>query len=401
MQIVATNIEKKFGSNQVLFDANIEIIPGEIHALMGENGAGKSTLMNIISGTIGFDKGEITFDGIVVNPVLKPDSRISFIRQELNLISDMPIYENIFLGKMKGLFVDKQKYLKESKELFLKLGIDLDPMRNIKELSIAEQQLVEIAKGLQVRCEVLIMDEPTAALSDLEIKALFRIANNLKQQGVGIIYISHRMDEIFEISDKITVMRDGLYIDTFNTADIDEEALIASMVGRAVLKKNKVKKEQFGELILAVDNISNQQLGFNNINFEVHSGEIVSLCGLMGSKRTEVLETIFSLQKCQQGKILYFNQEIQNKNIRRCIDLGIGFITEDRKDSGLFLDYTIATNIGVVNPQIISQKGIINRQKEKELCEYFINKLNIKCKTYLDNVSSLSGGNQQKVVLAK
>lgn len=401
MKITAKNIEKTFGSNQVLFDANIEILPGTVHALMGENGAGKSTLMNIISGTINFDKGTIKFDGVEVNPVAKPDDRISFIRQELNLIKDMQVYENIFLGQMKGFFVDKKAYIKKARDLFTQLGIDLDPTRYIKELSIAEQQLVEIAKGLLDSCEVLIMDEPTAALSEVEIKSLFKIIDGLKKQGVAIIYISHRMNEIFEISDTITVMRDGVYIDSFDAKTIDEDKLISSMVGRDIEKIEKKAVEQKGDVVLRVENISNAELGFKNISFDVKEGEVVSLCGLMGSKRTEVLQAIFNMAKCDTGKVLYYNEEIQNKNIRNCIDKGIAFVTEDRKDSGLFLDYTISNNIGVLNPHLVSKKGVLNFKKEKELSEYFIERLNIKCDSYLDKVSALSGGNQQKVVLSK
>lgn len=401
MKIQATNIEKSFGNNKVLHSASINIEPGTVHAFMGENGAGKSTLMNIIIGDLTFDGGKIMIDGEDVKPYQNPNKKISFIRQELNLVSELTVYENMYLGKMSGFVVNDNKLINEATNILKRLGLDLDPRKKVKELSIGEQQMVEIAKGLIDDCEVLIMDEPTAALTDKEIAKLFEIVNDLKNQGVAIVYISHRMKEIFEISDVITVMRDGVYIEQFKTSEVDEDQLINSMVGREIEFKQDQKTFEFGQTILEVENITSKENKFNDISFTVREGEIVALAGLMGAKRTEILEAIANVTKIDSGQILYFGQPIHNTNIRQTIDKGIAFITEDRKQTGLFLDFDIKTNIGIPNATHVSNHGVINRAKEEKLSEYFGKKLGIKYDNLNQKVSDLSGGNQQKVVISK
>ncbi len=401
MKIIAKKIEKSFGSNKVLFDASIDIFPGEVHSLMGENGAGKSTLMNIISGSISCDGGQILFDNQVVVPFENKSSKISFIRQEFNLVDEMSVYENVYLGKMGKTIVDDSALIKASIKLFQKLGISIDVTQKIHSLSIGEKQLVEIAKGLTESCEVLIMDEPTAALSTREIKKLFDIIKQLKKEDVAIIYISHRMNEIFEISDKITVMRDGQYINTFIPNKITEEVLINNMVGREIEFTNKKKQEKFGEIVLEVNKISSVKNKYANISFKIRAGEIVALTGLMGSKRTEVLEAIANYKKIDSGSIMYFGKEISKLSIKQTINSGIAFLTEDRKSTGLFLNESIIENIAIPNASSVSKKGIIDFKKQENLADYFIEKINVKCKTGQQLVGSLSGGNQQKIVLSK
>ncbi|MFV0247126.1 MAG: sugar ABC transporter ATP-binding protein [Mycoplasmatales bacterium] len=402
MKVQIKNVEKSFGSNQVLFDASINIEAGEVHAFMGENGAGKSTLMNILKGDLTFDKGVIKIDDKEVIPYNNPDKRISFIRQELNLVKDLKIYENIFLGKMNDSFiVDDNKLINKANEIFNMLGLEIDPKRYVSSLSVGEQQMVEIAKGLVDDCELLIMDEPTAALTDKEIVKLFDIINNLKSKGVAIVYISHRMKEIFMISDKITVMRDGCFIKEYVNKDITEDMLISSMVGRDVDIVDKDINKKFGEVVLSVKNITSTQQGFKDINFEIREGEIVALAGLMGSKRTEILEAIFSVNKIDSGEILYFGEDIANSSIKNVINKGIALVTEDRKQTGLFLNFNVKTNIGIPNPVHVSENGVLNKNKEKKLSSYFVEKLNIKIDSLNQKVGSLSGGNQQKVVISK
>ncbi len=401
MKIQAYNIEKSFGSNKVLHSAAIDLKPGTVHALMGENGAGKSTLMNIIIGDLSFDNGNILIDDVDTKPYENRNKKISFIRQELNLVDDLMVYENMYLGKIDKFLVNDKLLISESKKILSKLGLDLDPTKKIKDLSIGEQQMVEISKGLIDDCEVLIMDEPTAALSEKEIIKLFKIINDLKSSGVSIVYISHRMKEIFEISDYITVMRDGEYIDEFKTNEVDEDKLISSMVGREIAFEKELEKKEFGSEILSVKNISSKVGGFKDINFKVREGEILALAGLMGAKRTEILESIANVNKIDSGKIVYFGEEIQNKNIKSTIQKGIAFVTEDRKQSGLLLDFDIKTNIGIPNEVHVSNRGILNKKKEEKLANYFGEKLNIKYDSLNQKVSDLSGGNQQKVVISK
>ncbi len=401
MKITAKQVEKSFGSNKVLHDASISILPGQIHAFMGENGAGKSTLMNIFVGDLSFDSGEIMFDDVEVNPYETPSSKIAFIRQELNLVSELSIYDNVFLGKMGKTIVDDKKLIEETNKIFKKLNIDLDPTRLVSSLSIGQQQLVEIAKGLVEDCEVLIMDEPSAALTDKEIINLFKIIRNLASKGVSIVYISHRMKEIFEISDVITVMRDGVFINEYITSDVDEEIIIKSMVGRDSLVASEEAVSNTGETVLEVKGICNSELGYKDISFDVKAGEVLAISGLMGSKRTEILETIFNLNKADSGTIKFYGEDITKLNIRQTINKGIAFVTEDRKNNGLHLEFSIEDNIGMPNAVHISEKGFIKPKKRIELAEYFIKRLNVKCASSNQTVGDLSGGNQQKVVIAK
>ncbi len=401
MKILAKNIEKSFGENKVLHNASINILPGQVHAFMGENGAGKSTLMNIIVGDLPFDSGEIYFNDKKINPNKEKIKKVSFIRQELNLVNELSIYDNIFLGRMEGFLVNDEDLIKKTKKVFELLNINIDPTRKVKTLSIGEQQLVEISKGLIEDCEVLIMDEPTAALTDKEIKELFKIIRKLTSKGVAIVYISHRMKEIFEISDVVTIMRDGTFIKEYITKEVDEQEIINSMVGR----DNVIKKEEFkstkGDVVLKVNNITSEKLGYSNISFEAKEGEVLAIAGLMGSKRTEILETIFNLNKPDIGTIEFMGNNISGLSIKQTIDKGIAFVTEDRKNNGLHLDFTIEANIGMASPIQISKNGFLKQDKISNLSNYFIERLNIKCDTSKQTVGSLSGGNQQKVVIAK
>lgn len=401
MNIQMKNIEKSFGANKVLHDATINIEGGEVHALMGENGAGKSTLMNILVGDLDCDGGEIFIDGELVNPFKNPNNRISFIRQELNLVNELSVYDNVFLGKMGKGFVKDEELIEKTTTIFDSLGIFIDPKRKVSSLSIGQQQLVEIAKGLVEECEVLIMDEPTAALTDKEIEQLFKIISGLIKKNVGIIYISHRMQEIFDISKKITVMRDGKYIEQFKTDSVSESDLIKAMVGREVLLNDDTDNRIPGKEVIRVEDISNEYLGFENISFNVREGEVVALAGLMGAKRTEILETIFNVYQPDSGEVIFYGEKINGYSIRKTIDLGIAFVTEDRKNDGLHLSFDIKTNIGMPNELQISEHKFIKKEKETKLTEYFIEKLNVKSEGVNQKVASLSGGNQQKIVIGK
>ncbi len=401
MKITASNIEKSFVANKVLENASITILPGKVHAFMGENGAGKSTLMNIIVGDLSFDRGTIYFDDEQVLPSKEKSSKVSFIRQELNLVNDLTIYDNVFLGKMGSGFVDDEQLINKTKDIFKKLNFEIDPCQKVASLSIGQQQLVEIAKGLVEDCEVLIMDEPTAALTDSEIEQLFKIIRKLIANNVAVVYISHRMKEIFEISDTITVMRDGNFIAEYETAKVSENELITSMVGREGILAEQSKRDLPGETILKVNDISNRQLGYSNISFDVKEGEVFAIAGLMGSKRTEILETIFNLHKPDSGTIQFLGNDISNLSIKQTIDKGIAFVTEDRKNNGLHLEFSIEQNIAMASASQISQSGFLKRDKQLQLSDYFTERLNIKCESGYQKVGALSGGNQQKVVIGK
>ncbi|MHC5268980.1 sugar ABC transporter ATP-binding protein [Enterococcus sp. LJL98] len=407
MIVEMKNIKKSFGTNQVLKNVSITLSPGKIHALMGENGAGKSTLMNILTGLHERNAGEILIDGqarTFSNPKEAEKFGISFIHQEMNTLSAMSVLDNLFLNReIRQAFgwLDTKKMKAQAKMVFDQLGIDIPLEKEAGDLSVGQQQMVEITKALMTDAQVLIMDEPTAALSETEIQTLFQIIDRLKKKGVAIVYISHRMEEIFQISDEITVMRDGLSIDTKATNETTMTEVVRKMVGRELSDYYPEKKAEIGEIVLQVEDLTAENHVFQSINFTLRSGEILGFSGLMGAGRTEIMRGIFGLDPLANGTIQLNGQRIRNDSPSQAITNGFGFLTEDRKTEGLVLDFSINENISLPTIQDFSKYGFIDRKTEQDFINLMIQRLKIKAISGEDVVGELSGGNQQKVVLAK
>ncbi|CAM2876969.1 sugar ABC transporter ATP-binding protein [Paenibacillus sediminis] len=406
MQIQMKNIHKAFGTNQVLTGVDFDLRDGEVHALMGENGAGKSTLMNILVGLHPLDKGSIKIKGqetYFKSPREAEQNGIAFIHQELNIWPEMTVLENLFIGKEMTTKLGLLN-LKEMKALameqFRKLSVMISLNRIAGECSVGEQQMIEIAKALMTDSKVIIMDEPTAALTEREIQKLFEVIASLKREGVSIIYISHRMEEIFTICDRITVMRDGKTVDTKEIPDTNFDEVVRKMVGRELTERYPLRNPKPGKVALEVKNASHKG-HFQNISFAVRSGEILGFSGLMGSGRTEIMRAIFGLDSLDDGEIWVNGKKVNIRTPNDAIKLGIGFITEDRKDEGLILDFSIRENMALTNLHSFAPKGIISEKKEKEFVDLLIKRLKIKTQSGETAAGNLSGGNQQKVVIAK
>lgn len=398
------NITKTYPGVVALNDVSIGFKPGEIHALLGENGAGKSTLIKAISGAIVPDSGQIIVDGkqyAQLTPHISRSLGIGAIYQEFNLVPYLSAAENIFLGNpiRNGIQINMKEMVNRSKELFKSLNIDLNPLTPVKELTVAYQQIVEIAKAVSQNVKVLIMDEPSAPLTNNEVVAMFELVKRLKERGVTIIYISHRLEELFEISDRVTVMRDGQYIDTKNTRETSRKELISLMVGRELTESYPSKNIEPGEIALEVRNLSGN--GVRNISFAVKKGEILGFSGLVGSGRTELVRAIFGADPIESGEIFLEGKKVTIKSPSDAIQLGIGLIPEDRKQQGVILGMSVKENISFAHIRRITSLTIINRKKENDLVSKFKDSLSIKTPTLSQKVKNLSGGNQQKVVLAK
>ena len=406
MEVVMKGITKSFGTNYVLRGVDFTIKAGEVHALMGENGAGKSTLMNILTGLHKPDAGEILIDGVIKqfdSPKEAEKFGLSFIHQEMNTWPEMTVVENLFLGnEIKNAigWIDNKKMRALAVETFRELGVTLDLDEEVKNLSVGQQQMIEIAKSLLSDGEVIIMDEPTAALTEREIEVLFRIIQNLKQKNVAIIYISHRMEEIFKISDRITVMRDGVSVDTKRTADTNNDEVVRKMVGRDLADYYPAKTSKIGPIVFEAKKLSSERK-FQDVSFQVKAGEIVGFSGLMGAGRTEIMRSIFGIDPLDSGEMYLEDKKITISNPNDAIRQGIGFLTENRKEEGLILDYSISENISLPSIDGFRKNGLIDTQAEKDFVELLMERLQVKAEGSDDIVSGLSGGNQQKVVLAK
>ena len=406
MEVVMKGITKSFGTNSVLRGVDFTIKAGEVHALMGENGAGKSTLMNILTGLHKPDAGEILIDGVIKqfdSPKEAEKFGLSFIHQEMNTWPEMTVVENLFLGnEIKNAigWIDNKKMRALAIETFGELGVTLDLDEEVKNLSVGQQQMIEIAKSLLSDGEVIIMDEPTAALTEREIEVLFRIIENLKQKNVAIIYISHRMEEIFKISDRITVMRDGVSVDTKRTADTTNDEVVRKMVGRDLADYYPAKNSAIGPIVFEVKKLSSERK-FQDVSFQVKAGEIVGFSGLMGAGRTEIMRSIFGIDPLDSGEMYLEDKKITISSPNDAIRQGIGFLTENRKEEGLILDYSISENISLPSIDGFRKNGLIDTQAEKDFVELLMERLKVKAEGCDDIVSGLSGGNQQKVVLAK
>ena len=406
MRIEMRGIDKSFGSNQVLKQAGFTLESGEVHALMGENGAGKSTLMKILTGVYTKDAGTVLVDGTEVNyknPQEAEKAGIVFIYQELNVMFDLTVEENLFMGKeIHGKFgiCDKKAMQKKAQEALNTLGVNISPKTVMSELSVGQQQMVEICKALMADAKVIIMDEPTAALTQSETVALFKVIESLRKKGVSMVYISHRMEEIFELCDRITVLRDGSYIGVKNIPETNMNEIVKMMIGREIGERYPSRDVKIGKEVLKVKGLTRKGT-FHDVSFSVRAGEVLGVSGLMGAGRTEIMQAIFGNLSYENGTIEIDGKEVKISNPRQAMEHGIGFITEDRKTEGLMLDKSIRENISLCNLGRISKSFVVSKEAEKDMVEEAIKELHIKCFGPFHECNNLSGGNQQKVVLAK
>lgn len=398
-------ISKSFNNVAALTDINLEIHEGEVHALVGENGAGKSTLMKIINGIYEKDNGEMLLYGKpyhVKEPKEAISKGIAMIHQELNPILDMKVYENIFLGResKRSIFVNKKDMIKKTYILLKKMNIPISPNEYMRNLSVAQMQLVEIVKAISFGAKIIIMDEPTSAITDVEAEILFKQIKELKKNGTSIIYISHKMDEIFEIADRISILRDGSYIGTYKASEIDQDKLIYLMVNRKLEDIFPKRSSKIGDVILKAENISAMNK-IKNISFSLRKGEILGLAGLVGAGRSELVETLFGLHKKENGNLVVYNKKTDIKSPKDAIRSKIALITEDRKQTGLNLIGNVIQNITIVSIKDFARYCIIDSEKEIKKANEYVEFLSIKTNDLKTPVISLSGGNQQKIVIAK
>ncbi|MCP1103283.1 sugar ABC transporter ATP-binding protein [Lachnospiraceae bacterium PAL113] len=398
-------IEKSFNSVQVLQGINFCLEQGSVHALMGENGAGKSTLMKILAGIYKKDKGTIKIkeSNVDINtPKQSQELGVAMIHQELSPIPEMTVAENIYLGREpgKGLFLDYKEMYQQTEELLKSLKIQVSPRAVMRNLKVADQQLVEIAKAISLNAEIIVMDEPTSAITDKEVSNLFEIIEDLKKHGKGIIYISHKMDEIFQIADDITVLRDGVYVNTWKAKDINQNTLIKSMVGRELTEIYPKEIVPITEDMLELQNFTKKGK-FEGINFKVKKGEIYGIAGLVGAGRTELMHGLFGLDKLDTGKVILEGKEVEIKSPKDAIANRIAYVTEDRKLEGLVLEMSVGQNITLPSMKKLSKGLFVQEKEERTIIKEQREALRIKCSSERQLVKLLSGGNQQKVVLAK
>ena len=405
-------ISKSFSGVKALDNIHFDLRKGEVHALMGENGAGKSTFMKILIGLVTPDSGEILMEGNTmvgnnVNETLKKG--ISMIHQEILVIPELTVAQNIFLGREREVsgksgilsgWLNDLEINRQAATLLDRMGVNIAPKAKMKHLSVAQMQMVEIAKAVSNNAKVIIMDEPTSAISDKEVGTLFQIIRDLKAEGVGIIYISHKMDEIFRISDTITVLRDGKYVGTHHAAALDQNSLIAMMVGREIDQMFPEATQPVGDEVISVQNLGKTGK-FSNISFNVKSGEILGLAGLMGAGRTEIARAIFGLDQWDEGEITIKQSPLRARTPREAIDRGIGYVSEDRKGLGFIPRMSVKDNITLSSMGNHHKGGFIDTHSEQSVTEKMIADLKIKTAGTSQLVTYLSGGNQQKVVIGK
>ena len=398
------HISKQYTGVKALDDVSISFRRGEVHALMGENGAGKSTLIKTLSGAIQPNDGEIVFEGTTythMEPHQAMELGIHVIYQEFNMMPELSVAENIFMGQQLGggILFNKSITEERAQKILDGMHVKINAKETVKNLSVANMQLVEIAKALTRDVKVLVMDEPTAPLTDAEVETLFEIVQMLKSKGVTIIYISHRIAEVFQISDRVSVLRDGRFIKTVMTNDVDRDELIRLMVGREVSDTYPKRDFAPGEVVLELRDVCGN--GVENVSFAVRSGEIFGLSGLVGAGRTETMRMIFGADPIDSGEVLLNGQPVHPKHPAEAVKLGIGLIPEDRKQQGLLLDLPIFTNISMATMRDISHFTVVNSRAEKENVNRLVEAVTIKTPSIAQLVRNLSGGNQQKVVLAK
>lgn len=399
------NVTQEFPGVKALDNVSFKVRRGVVHALAGENGAGKSTLIKVLAGINIYYQGEVFFEGkkfSVKTPNEAQMHGISVVHQELKLSETLTVAENIFLGNwiIKNGLVDWKTMKRKAREMIEELGMDIDVDEKVENLTVAKKQIVEICKAMNHNCKLLIMDEPSATLTDRELDVLFKIIERLTNQGVTIIYISHKMDEIFKICHDITVLRDGQHIQTMPLDTVTRTDLINMMVGRKLGLEYPKEIVEIGETVLEVENLTREGV-FNNVSFDLRKGEILGIAGLVGSGRTELIRAILGVDKVTSGTIKYKGEVIENKNLKQAITRGFGLVPEDRKKQGLVQIFSVKENVCMVSIKKILSRGIISSKKQNQYANEYVKKLNVALPSIQTEVQYLSGGNQQKVVIAK
>ena len=402
------NITKEFPGVKALDNVQLKLKPGTVHALMGENGAGKSTLMKCLFGIYEKDTGKILLDGVEVNFKSTKEALengVSMVHQELNQVLQRNVLDNIWLGRypIKGFFVDEKKMYEDTINIFKDLDIKVDPRKKVADLPIAERQMIEIAKAVSYKSKVIVMDEPTSSLTEKEVEHLFRIIKRLKESGVAIVYISHKMEEIKMISDEITILRDGKWISTNDVSKISTEQIISMMVGRDLTERFPKKDNTVKEMILEVKNLTAlNQPSIQDVNFELYKGEILGIAGLVGSKRTEIVETIFGMRPKEKGEIILNGKTVKNRNPEEAIKNGFALVTEERRSTGIFSMLDIAFNSVISNLDRYKNKFRLLKNKDMEKdTKWIVDSMRVKTPSYTTKIGSLSGGNQQKVIIGR
>lgn len=402
------NISKEFPGVKALDNVTLKIKKGTVHALMGENGAGKSTLMKCLFGIYHCDSGDIFINKKKVsfeNSKQALDNGISMVHQELNQVRQRTIMDNLWLGRYpyKGIFIDEEKMFKDTEKIFKNLDIDLNPKRKVNTLSVSQMQMVEIAKAVSYDSKIIVMDEPTSSLTEKEVEHLFKIIKKLRKEGISIIYISHKMEEILKISDEVTIMRDGKWISTENSKDLTMEKIIKLMVGRELTNRFPPKEHKIDDVILKVENLTGLiEPTFKEVSFYLRKGEILGIAGLVGAKRTELLEAIFGARRVAGGKIYLHGKEINNLTTAKAMSNGFALVTEERRQTGIFDKLSIRFNTVIANIKAYNNKiKLLSEKKMEEDTEKIIKSLKVKTPSQKTLIGSLSGGNQQKVVIGR
>lgn len=401
------NITKRFPGVIALNNVSLKVKAGTVHALMGENGAGKSTLMKCLFGIYSMDEGKILFEGKEVafaNSKQALENGVSMVHQELNQVRQRNVMDNIWLGRYprKGLFIDENKMYEDTKAIFKGLDINIDPRSKVSSLSVSEMQMVEIAKAVSYGSKIIVMDEPTSSLTENEVNHLFKIIKKLQSDNVAIIYISHKMEEILKISDEVTIMRDGQYIATKSAKELTTDEIIKLMVGRDLSQRFPAKINKPGEVILKVSSLTAEtQPSFIDVNFELRKGEILGIAGLVGSKRTEVVESIFGMRALKSGTIELNGRVVNNHSPQQAIKNGFALVTEERRSTGIFPELSISFNSIISNMGQYRKGPFLSDSKVKDDTQWVIDSMKVKTPSQKTSIGSLSGGNQQKVIIGR
>ena len=403
-----TGVNKSFPGVKALDNVNLKVRPHSIHALMGENGAGKSTLLKCLFGIYQKDSGSILFQGKEIDfhsAKEALENGISMVHQELNLVLQRSVMDNMWLGRYptKGVFVDQDKMYRDTKAIFDELDIDIDPRARVGTLSVSQMQMIEIAKAFSYDAKIVIMDEPTSSLTEKEVNHLFTIIRKLKDRGCGIVYISHKMEEIFQLCDEITILRDGQWIATQPLEGLDMDQIIAMMVGRSLNQRFPDKENKPGEVILEVRNLTSlRQPSIRDVSFDLHKGEILGIAGLVGAKRTDIVETLFGIREKAEGTITLHGKKINNHNANEAINNGFALVTEERRSTGIYAYLDINFNSLISNIRNYKNKvGLLDNSRMKSDTQWVIDSMRVKTPGHRTQIGSLSGGNQQKVIIGR
>ncbi|MFQ2607281.1 galactose/methyl galactoside ABC transporter ATP-binding protein MglA [Aeromonas caviae] len=402
------DVSKSFPGVKALDNVNLRVRPHSVHALMGENGAGKSTLLKCLFGIYEKDQGKIFFKGQEINFTSSKEALengVSMVHQELNLVLQRTVMDNMWLGRYptKGLFVDHGKMYQDTKHIFEELDIDIDPRVKVGTLSVSEMQMIEIAKAFSYDAKIVIMDEPTSSLTEKEVNHLFKIINKLKEKGCGIVYISHKMEEIFQLCDEITILRDGQWVATQPLKGMTMDQIIGMMVGRELTQRFPEKTNQPKEVILEVEHLTaKNQPSIKDVTFNLHKGEILGIAGLVGAKRTDIVETLFGIRDRSEGTIKLHGKEVANHNAHEAIQNGFALVTEERRSTGIYSRLDIAFNSLIANmDNYKGSMGLLSDNKMKSDTQWVIDSMRVKTPTQQTQIGSLSGGNQQKVIIGR